>query len=145
MRHNSIARAPESGTAAIEFIFASVILLVPLVYIILSISTVQAGTYATQAIAIDSARFAARHPSVALQQAHATAGLHLEDFGLGDTPHHITFSCSDACDTPGSTVTAHVETRIALPGVPLILRGSQAGRITVTASHTDIVAPIGGP
>lgn len=134
----------ESGTAAIEFIFASVVLLVPVVYIVVAISTLQAGTYATQAIAIDSARYASRHPDTAHARANATASLHLDDFGLTGTPHRVKFSCSEKCDTPGSTVTAHVETRVALPGIPFVFNSDTAGRITVTASHTDIVAPTGG-
>ncbi|EFG47842.1 hypothetical protein HMPREF0183_0919 [Brevibacterium mcbrellneri ATCC 49030] len=134
----------ESGTAAIEFIFASVVLLVPVVYIVIAISTLQAGTYATQAIAIDAARYASRHPDTAHARANATASLHLDDFGLTGTPHRVKFSCSEKCDTPGSTVTAHVETRVALPGIPFVFNSDTAGRITVTASHTDIVAPTGG-
>ncbi|MGX6451700.1 hypothetical protein [Brevibacterium paucivorans] len=138
-----VSRA-DSGTAAIEFIFASVVLLVPVVYIVMAISVLQAGTYATQSIAIDSARYASRHPDTAHARANATASLHLDDFGLTGTPHRVKFSCSERCDTPGSTVTAHVETRVALPGIPFVFNSDTAGRITVTASHTDIVAPTGG-
>ena len=134
----------DSGTAAIEFIFASVVLLVPVVYIVMAISTLQAGTYATQAIAIDAARHASRHPDTAHTRANATASLRLDDFGLNGTPHHVKFSCSEKCNTPGSTVTAHVETRVALPGIPFVFNSETAGRITVTASHTDIVAPTEG-
>lgn len=138
------SRASDAGTAAIEFIFATVILLIPLVYIVLSISTVQAGTYATQAIAIDAARLASRYPDSAENRAEATAILHLDDFGLSEVTHSIVFDCSETCSTPGETVTATVEARVPIPGLPRLFTDSDAGRITVRATHTDVVAPITG-
>lgn len=134
-------KPPDAGTAAIEFIFASVILLIPVVYLVMTISTVQAGSYATQAIAIDAARVASRYPQTVTERVDATAALHLEDFGLENTPYRVTFECSQECGTPGSLVTAHVETRVPIPGLPLVFGNDHAGRVTVTASHSDVVAP----
>lgn len=135
------AVASDRGSAPIEFIFASVVLLIPLIYLVLSLGQVQAGSYATQSTAINAARAAARYPDSAEARAEAMARLHFEDFGVDDARWSIRIECSGACDEAGSTVTAHVETRVPVLGLPALFGRDSAPHITVRASHSDIVSP----
>src|SRR5699024_8155175 len=114
---------PDSGTAAIEFIFASIVLLIPVIYLMLTLSQMQAASYATTSAAISASRIAARDANPSEARAEAGAKLQFADRGLA-----------------GSLVTARVETRVSLPGLPLIFGPDHAPHITLRASHTDVVA-----
>lgn len=146
MRHQKLPRtfavvASDRGSAPIEFIFASIVLLIPLVYLVLSLGQVQAGSYATQSTAINAARAAARYPDSADVRAEAMARLHFEDFGVDGARWSIRIECSGPCDEAGSTVTAHVETRVPVLGLPALFGRDSAPHVTVRASHSDIVSP----
>src|SRR5699024_3165952 len=131
---------PDSGTAVIEFIFASVVLLIPVIYLMLTLSQMQAASYATTSAAISASRIAARDANPSEARADAVAKIHSAAFGLDGSPSSITASCAGPCGHAGSLVTARVETRVSLPGLPLIFGPDHAPHITLRASHTDVVA-----
>lgn len=131
----------DEGTAPIEFIFASVVLLIPLIYLILTLGHLQAGSYATNTTAINAARVAAEHPDSAQARAEALAQLHFADFGVEDATYDVTFRCSDSCTESGDIVTAHVRARIPVPGVPAIFGPQRTPHLTVTAEHSDVIYP----
>jgi hypothetical protein len=131
---------PDSGTAVIEFIFASIVLLIPVIYLMLTLSQMQAASYATTSAAISASRIAARDANPSEARAEAVAKMHFTDFGLDGSPSSITYSCAGPCGHAGSLVTARVETRVSLPGLPLIFGPDHAPHITLRASHTDVVA-----
>lgn len=133
----------DSGTAVIEFIFASVVLLVPVIYLMLALSALQAASYATTSAAISAARIAARDAEPSPARAHDMATMHFEDFGLSDASIDISYSCSGPCGQAGSLVTARVETKVALPGFPLLFGSENSPHITVRAAHSDVVATTG--
>lgn len=135
--------ADDSGSAAIEFIFASLILLVPLVYVLLSLSQVQAGAYASNAVAIQASRAAAMYPEHAQDYAEEIVDLAKADYGIEDADLAVAFSCTESCDTAGALVTATVTTRIPFLGLPAIFGDGGGGRITVHSSHSDVVGPVG--
>ncbi|MDN6530500.1 MAG: hypothetical protein L0K67_15715, partial [Brevibacterium sp.] len=132
------------GTAVIEFIFASIVLLIPVVYLMLAISQLQAASYATTSTAISASRIAARDANPSEHRAHQVADMHFTDFGLADVPIAIDYSCSGPCGQAGSLVTARVETKVSLPGFPLLFGTKHSPHITLRASHTDVVATTGG-
>ncbi|WAL40213.1 MULTISPECIES: hypothetical protein [Brevibacterium] len=129
----------DKGSAPIEFVFASVVLLIPLVYLVVALAQLQAGAYAAHASAVDAARAAATHPDSAEARAAGLAQLHFADFGLADVDYSLTRECAGPCDEAGTLVTAHVEAAIPIPGVP-VLFGGRAGHITIHAEHSDLVA-----
>lgn len=131
----------DEGTAPIEFIFASVVLLIPLIYLILTLGHLQAGSYATNTTAINAARVAAEHPGSAQARAEALAQMHFADFGVEDATYDVTFRCSDSCTEAGDIVTAHVRARIPVPGVPAIFGPQRTPHLTVTAEHSDVIYP----
>src|SRR5699024_2899653 len=131
---------PDSGTAVIEFIFASVVLLIPVIYLMLTLSQMQAASYATTSAPISASRIAARdaNPSEALAEAVATR--HFADFGLDGSPSPTTSPAARACRHAGALAAPRVETGVSLPGLPLIFGPDHAPHITLRASHTDVVA-----
>ena len=137
---DSSAEPADSGTAVIEFIFASIVLLIPVIYLMLTLSQMQAASYATTSAAISASRIAARDANPSEARAQAVAKMHFADFGLDGAPASITYSCAGPCGHAGSLVTASVETRVSLPGLPLIFGPDHAPHITLPASHTDVVA-----
>ncbi|GAA2101582.1 hypothetical protein GCM10009823_24440 [Brevibacterium salitolerans] len=116
-------------------------LLVPLVYLVIALAQVQAGAYAAQSTAIDAARQAARQPEGAAARAQALGELHFADHGLESARWTVELSCSGDCARAGSRVTAAVEARVPVPGVPQIWGGAHVPGITVRAEHTDVVSP----
>lgn len=134
----------DSGTAVIEFIFASIVLLIPVVYLMLAISQLQAASYATTSTAISASRIAARDADPSERRAHQVADMHFTDFGLTGVPITIDYSCSGPCGQAGSLITARVETKVSLPGFPLLFGTKHSPHITLRASHTDVVATAGG-
>lgn len=134
----------DSGTAVIEFIFASIVLLIPVVYLMLAISQLQAASYATTSTAISASRIAARDATPSEARAHQVADMHFTDFGLTDVPITIDYSCSGPCGQAGSLITARVETKVSLPGFPLLFGTQHSPHITLRANHTDVVATAGG-
>lgn len=133
----------DSGTAVIEFIFASIVLLIPVIYLMLTLSQLQAAGYATTSAAMSASRIAARDANPSKARAQAVAKMHFADFGLPDAPTSITYSCAGPCGHAGSLVTARVETKVSLPGFPLLFGTERAPHITLRANHTDVVA-VGG-
>src|SRR5699024_6959696 len=100
----------------------------------------QAASYATTSAAISASRIAARDANPSEARAEAVAKMHFADFGLDGSPSSIPYSCAGPCAHAGSLVTARVETRVSLPGLPLIFGPDHAPHITLRASHTDVVA-----
>jgi len=133
----------DSGTAVVEFIFAAVVLLIPVVYLMLALSQLQAASYATTSAAVSASRIAARDANPSEQRAEDVAAMHFADFGLRDVPISIAYSCSGPCGQAGSLVTATVETKVPLPGIPLLFGSANSPHITMRASHTDVVATSG--
>jgi hypothetical protein len=118
------------------------VLLLPLLFLIVSLAQVQAGLYAAQSSAIDAARTASRFPADAHASAQSIAHLHFEDHGLEDADWDIDLHCSTTCTTSGSPVTATVTAKIPIPGIPAILGETRIPLMVVRSSHTDLIAPV---
>lgn len=130
----------EEGTATIEFTFLSILLLVPLVYVVLSASQVQRTAYAASEAARDAGRAYVRAASAdeGERQALAAAVLAFRDQGLTLPGDAVRISCSaDPCLTPGARVTVDIHAQAVLPGVPSI--GRAAASVAVSASHVEVV------
>jgi Flp pilus assembly protein TadG len=149
-------RPHDEGSATLEFIALTLLLLVPLLYLVVAVGRVQAGTFAAQASARDAARGAVVEGVAAVEDgksaadaraaaerfARAANDVALADFGLGPSTSTIALACTaDPCFAPGSEVTAHVAVSVPLPGMPAFLRGAVPLAVTVTA---DAGSPVDG-
>ena len=76
--------ADDRGSAVVEFVTLAVLLLVPVVYLVLSLGRVQAGAFAVEGASRDAARIVASTPDEesAARRVAAAVQLALHDQGL---------------------------------------------------------------
>lgn len=139
MRAGSRLRG-ERGTALIEVTWLSLLLLVPLVYVVLSVFAVQRAAFAMDAATRAAGRAYVLAPSqdAGVARARAAAAVALQDQGLRMADGSFSASCSprpDDCLTPGSVVHVAMAYRVDLPLVPDAL-GRDAPSIRVQADHS---------
>lgn len=137
-------RRAEDGTALVELTWLGILLLVPLVWIVLSVFEVQRGAFATSGAARAAGRAYALAPTDVVGQARATAAARqaIVDHGARDQPMEMSVTCSPMpanCHHPGSVVTVVIHSRVDLPLLPDVLGGG-APSFALSASHT---VPIG--
>lgn len=111
----------ERGDAVVEFIGFFAVLVVPVVYIIVAASWVQAAVFATDAGAREAVRIIASHPDDGEERAEAQVGLAFADFGVAGQPV-VEASC-EGCASPGGQASVTVSTVVSLPLVPRWLGG----------------------
>ena len=129
----------EDGTATIEFVWLSILLLVPFVYILVAVFDAQRASYGVSTASRSAARAFLQAPDVATgeRRARLAARVALDDQGIDAASVRITCLPSPAdCLQPGSSVRIVVRTTQALPLTPSAL-GSQLGGITVDSTHTQ--------
>jgi Flp pilus assembly protein TadG len=134
----------EEGSAAVELAWLGILLLVPMLWIVLSVFEVQKGAFGTSAAARAAGRAYALAPDDAegRRRAEAAARQALADQGLGDAPLTVTVTCESAgtsCHSGGAVITVHVSSRVDLPLMPEVLGGDRPS-FALDATHT---VPIG--
>lgn len=133
----SLRRITEDpGNAIVEFVGLSLVLLIPLAYLVLWLGAVQNASYAATTAAAESARIVAVGGSGGESEQKLTAAIAslAEDYGVDLTREQVTVTCSDPlCTEPGGHVRAEVTITVPLPGLGVI--GLEAAPITVSAAH----------
>lgn len=126
----------ESGGVIVEFIVLTVLLLLPVVYLVLAVARVQAGTYAVTAASREAARAAATAPAGTDLQARSEAAARLAFEDHGFAPGGITLRCAaDPCLTPDARIDALARLEVELPGAPAFLAGIWPATVAVEATH----------
>jgi hypothetical protein len=135
------AASPEQGSAVVEFVFLSALLMVPLVYFIITVGQIQGGSFAVVGAADQAAKVYVAQPDAASGRAAAEQAvlLALADYGQPAGNATVDTRCEPAdCLAPGSAVTVTVRLTVPLPFVPfsdaLHLNASQ-----LSASATQLV------
>ncbi len=128
----------DDGAASLEFLTAGLILLVPVVYLIVSLGIVQSHTFAAQAAARHVARAIATASDVAQADARAddiTQAIAAE-YGMATDDLALAVSCDGAgpCPRPGETFRVTAETEATLPLVPPVLGLDRLARVPIEAS-----------
>jgi hypothetical protein len=134
----------ERGTALVELTWLGILLLVPLVYILLSVFEVQRGAFAVSAAARGAGRaFAlAESEERGRADAEAVARLAFADQGLPDAPIDLVVRCAPVpgnCHIGGSTIRVTIRSRVDLPLLPAVLGGGTPS-FRLDATH---VVPFG--
>lgn len=132
------------GSALVEFTWLGVLLVVPLVWVVLSLLEVQRGAFAVSAAARAAGRAYALADSDAAGQARAQEAAHvaMADQGLDAAPVDLTVSCMphpDECHAATSVITVRVATHVDLPWLPVSF-GLGEPVFALDASHT---VPVG--
>lgn len=134
----------EAGSAVVEFVFLGVLLLVPVVYLVLTVGQLQGGSFAVVGAADQAAKVYADSPTPQAADARAreAARIALADFGFGEDQAVVDIVCSPECLARGSTVTVVVSLDVPLPLIPAIA-GSHPSAATVDATATQFVERFG--
>lgn len=130
----------QQGSALVEFTWLAILLMVPLLYVVLTVFEVQRAAFGVSSAARSAARSFTQAPSEAAAHGHAlVAGrLALTDQGLAGTPPSFDIRCAPEptnCLAPGSVVTVVVGYAVPLPLLPPAL-GSERPTVRVEAEHT---------
>jgi Flp pilus assembly protein TadG len=134
-------RRDESGTALIEFIWLGLLLLVPLVYIMLSVFDAQRGAFAASSASRAAGRAYVLAPDqeTAEDRAKEAYRISLEDQGVDPGNADIDITCEprpDDCLTSGSVITVEVVVQQPLPLVPSAL-GDSTPSVRLTSTHVE--------
>lgn len=132
----------DDGSASLEFITVGLVLLVPLVYLIVALSEIQAAVLAADGAAVQAAKAYARAPDDATGRTRVddALALALADFGLDRSAASAQLGCLPAglpCGQRAGSVSVRIDILVALPLMPDVV-GSWAA-VPVSGSAT---API---
>ena len=132
----------ECGAAVVEFCFLALLLMVPVVYVVLAVFRVQAGSYGITAAAREAGRafVTADDPELAERRARAAAAIAAADQGLTLAPGALTISCSARpCLTPDSRVVVEIDSAVSLPFLPAVFADRALASIALHARHIEVV------
>lgn len=133
----------DRGNAIIEVTWLGILLLLPLLWIVLSVFQVQKGAFAVSAAARAAGRAYALAPDGTTGDARASAAA-AQALADQHVEHgaDVTVTCTPAshdCHAPASVITVHVHTQVDLPWLPLVLGGGTP----TFALDADNTVPIG--
>ena len=142
VRRRTIVGDFQSGNAIVEFVYLAVLLMVPLVYVLITVFRVQAASYAVSSAAREAGRVYATSSSIdgADGRAFAAARMVMADSHLSLDADQLRITCSThPCLQPGSQVNVVMTYNVALPLVPRFFAGRVPATIHVTSSHLEVV------
>jgi Flp pilus assembly protein TadG len=123
----------DDGTAVVEFVFIAVLVMVPLIYVIAAVATVQRNSLAVSQAARDAGRAFVTSDSAyeAKLRVAAAVRLALADQNLPDDADVRFVAAGASCDSAvvapqlvaGARFTVCVIRRVQLPAVPSVLTG----------------------
>lgn len=139
----------DRGSASLEFLMVGVLLLVPLVYLVLSLGQIQHAVLGVEGGARHAARVIAQADSHDEGMAAADRAIHvaMADAGVAAEAVTVTVACApDAsdCTTPRGSVTVRIATTVPLPLAPAVLEPGAGLGVPVSASAIQPVSAFGG-
>lgn len=139
----------ESGSASLEFVTAGLVLLLPLVYLVLAVSAIQAGALAVEGAARQAARVFVQSESLSAARSGATSAVAfaLADHGVDPGVARVEVSCRPRpadCLVRHGFVTVTVAISVPLPLVPPILDGAFPVAVPLSATATQQVSRFWG-
>jgi len=116
----------ERGAASLEFVTAGLVLLVPIVYLVIAMSTIQGAALAVEGASRQAARVFVESATLAEANASAERAVRfaLADYGISADDVTVEISCTprpSECLTRRGFVTVVVTSRSVLPLVPPVL------------------------
>lgn len=131
----------DSGRAIIEFLVVGMLLLVPVVYFIVTVSRVQAAAFAVSTASREAGRAftTATDDGAAFARAQAAARVSFEDYDFGGDGV-VALRCDGSpCLRPQGRVEAVATVEVRLPLVPDLLKGAIPTVLPVSATHVATV------
>ncbi len=135
-------RCHEAGSALVELTWLGLLLMIPLVYVVISIITVQRSAFGATEAARAAGRAFILAPDVetARVRAFAAARIAMDDQGVTLSPADLVIRCRPtptSCLQPGSSVEVSLDLRVPLPLMPAVF-GESAASIAVNADHREL-------
>jgi Flp pilus assembly protein TadG len=137
----------DSGNAVIEFIFVALLILVPMVYFVTAVASIQRSNLGVSQAAREAGRAFATGSSTSdgLARAHEAVRLALADEGLPDDASLRYVAVGSECQSgqvapvlaPGAEFAVCVIRHTLLPGVPTLLSGHGVTTIGRFVVHVD--------
>jgi hypothetical protein len=144
-REGSLESGLESGRASIEFLVFTIVVFIPMVFLIQSLWAIQAAAIAVEQASRDAVRVFIQHRDLtpASANAEAVARRVIAEHGVTG-PIRLERSCQPAsCLSPGALVSIRLTTEVTLWQVPLAANAWPL-TIPVTASNQARVSAYGG-
>ena len=151
---NSRDEVGDAGNAVIEFVFVAVLILIPLVYFVVAVASVQRSRVAVTHAAREAGRAFATADSTdqGLQRAEVAVRLALADQGLSDDAIVRYVAADRTCESgmitpslnPSAKFAVCVIRHASLPAVPSLISGrgiTTVGRYVLHIDDYRVVAP----
>lgn len=134
-------RRDERGSALVELTWLGLLLMIPLVYVVITIVTVQRSAFGATEAARAAGRAYVLSPDVSTAEfrAYEAARIAMQDQGVGLEPADVLIACHpspEACLQPGSTVEVRLDLQVSLPLLPSVM-GQSVASIAVKSSHLE--------
>jgi len=122
-------RGADQGSAILEFLVVGLLILVPLLYVLLTVLRVESAAMAsTQAVREAGRAFMMSDTQEqGRRAAQAAVALAMADHGLAVPASALRITCAPACLTPGSVLHFHLDWTVDLPWLPPPLGGRDRG------------------
>jgi Flp pilus assembly protein TadG len=135
----------DDGSASLEFITAGVLLLVPLVYLVLAVASIQGAALAVEGAARQAARVYVQSPSAdeARDRAARAVEFALADYGLSGAQADVRVTCAPdptVCLTRDGRVSVSVQLAAPLPLVPDVLDMRSVASVPMHARAVQTVS-----
>ncbi len=148
-RRIRLAGTKDDGSAVVEFVTLGVLLLVPVIYLVVTLGRVQAAVFAAEGAAREAARafVVAAEEEQGAARAVAVVRVALLDQGFDDVDpgRAIEVECeTQPCLQPENRVRVRVTVDVVLPGVPAFVDAVIPARVPVSAESVAVVDRFGG-
>lgn len=130
---------PDEGSAIVEFVALGLLLLIPVIYLVVTVSRVQAGSFAVVAASEQAGQAISVMEAGNFNQAaiHEIASVAALDHGFDAQDLALEVSCSDgSCTSPGAVATVHARLAVGLPAVP----GFMTANVATLNSDVTVVS-----
>ena len=139
----------EDGSAVVEFIVVGLLMLVPLVYLVITLGLVQEQTLGAEAAARHTARVIGQAPDAATADARAEDVMDnvIREYGMDADDVTVSVTCvsaTAACPEAGATVVVTVNARVSLPFLPPLFGLDEIGSIPIEAQAAQKVSRLWG-
>ena len=131
----------ERGAAVVEFIALAVLMLIPLIYLVMMMARLQAGSFAVSQAAREAGRafVTAASGSAAAGRAQAAARIAFLDHSFDGTGR-LSIACDGTpCLRPDGRVETTATVRVPLPLIPAFAREVIPMSVPVSATHLSTV------
>lgn len=133
----------DRGSAVVEFLGVSLVLLIPIVYLIITLGRVQSAAFAADGAAREAGRMIAQADTFEAGMDHAALAVELAfaDQGLDvDGASALEVTCeANPCLSPGAYLHLQVATDVPLPLVPPFLEGALSTEVRIEAEAMTAV------